>query len=1186
LIATHDAPAAGTWAPLAHPPPAGLNNALLLSDGTVICGDGGSGWYRLTPDIHGSYVNGTWAPIASTHYTRLFYSSDVLTSGNVYVAGGEYGTGKDRAEWYNPLTDTWTEVPRPPSAPVYSDAVSKMLPNGSVLQGTTGGNVWVYNPTLNTITAAASARNQNEACWVKLTNDCVLTVDAFGTQSEHYAPSLNAWYNDGTVPVNLYGYGGELGAGFVLPNGNVFYIGGTTHTAIYTPGANVTAAGTWVAGPEMIFGGVGLGAVDAPSAMMVNGKILCALGTTNGFGSTTYFYEYDYVANSFSQVNGPTGLTLSTAPFATTMLDLPDGSVLYIAGQGSTQVYIYTPDGSPLPAGQPVISSITENADGSYHLTGTGLNGISGGAAYGDDWQMDSNYPLVRMTNSVTGNIYYARTYRWSSTSVMTGARLVTTEFSLPPALPPGAYSLVVAANGNPSAPMTFNYSPPPAPTGLSAIIGDTQLGLSWNVVPGATSYCVKRSNKSGLYYLTVATVGGTNYTDTGLLNGVTYYYVVTAVGSDGPSAYSSELAAAPFGAPSVPTGLTAAPASYVGVNLSWNAVQGAATYNVKRSTTSGGPYTTIASRPNPDYTDTSVSAGTPYYYVVSAVSAGGESSNSSQASATPSAIGDILSGLAANWRFDDGAGTTAVDSSGNNNTGTLLNSPTWVLPGRIGAAALSFNATNLQSVTANNSASLNMSSAITIAAWINPVDWIGNRRIVQKGNSDNQYRFLAEGNALKFNLNGVGTLTGPLPTSNVWTHVAATWNGSTMVIYTNGQVQTSLSVGGSITGTTDPLAIGKKNTSTTEGDYWNGQLDEVRIYSRALSLGEINTIMHNGDASPATPTGLSPVPGNAQVTLNWNPSAAASSYNIKRSTTSGGPYTTVGTSFATTYTDGGLANGTTYYYVVSAVNYTNESANSTQVLARPGIGVVFFVDINYSGVASQVLGAGSYTLAQLQAAGIPNDSASSCRIPAGWTAIIYQNDGFSGLSWTLTSDTPNFTAYSGLNDTMSSCRIIAPAPPGTPANLAATAGDTQVALSWNASSGAARYNVKRSLTSGGPYALLGSTTGTNYIDSAVTNGMTYYYVVSAANIAGESGASSEVSATPFASPIILTIVSATNNQFTFQFQAVNGRTYVVLSSADLANWTPIYTNQASSGVFMFTDTNATGVATFYRVKQ
>ena len=143
----------------------------------------------------------------------------------------------------------------------------------------------------------------------------------------------------------------------------------------------MTTPGTWVAGPEMVFDTNNLGAVDAPAAMMANGKILCALGPTNGFNGPTYFYEYDYLANSFTQVNGPTGATLSSAPFVMTMLDLPDGSILFVSGQGSRNLYVYFPDGSPVPAGQPVINSISMNADGSYHVSGTGFNGLSGGGA-------------------------------------------------------------------------------------------------------------------------------------------------------------------------------------------------------------------------------------------------------------------------------------------------------------------------------------------------------------------------------------------------------------------------------------------------------------------------------------------------------------------------------------------------------------------------------------------------------------------------------------------------------------------------------------------------------------------------------------------------------------------------------------------------------------------------------------
>ncbi len=80
----------------------------------------------------------------------------------------------------------------------------------------------------------------------------------------------------------------------------------------------------------------------------------------------------------------------------------------------------------------------------------------------------------------------------------------------------------------------------------------------------------------------------------------------------------------------------------------------------------------------------------------------------------------------------------------------------------------------------------------------------------------------------------------------------------------------------------------------------------------------------------------MSATAGDAQVSLSWTAVASATSYNVKRATTSGGPYATVATVSATTYTDTGLVNGTTYYYVVSAVNAGGESANSSPVNATP----------------------------------------------------------------------------------------------------------------------------------------------------------------------------------------------------------------------------------------------------------
>ena len=425
---------------------------LLLSDGTVMGQNGqGATWYRLTPDNHGSYVNGTWTTLASMHNDRLYYGSDVLTNGNVYVAGGEYGAGANKAEMYDPVRNVWTPLPTPSGYQIHDD-ISETLPGGNVLQWAASGTL-IYNAASNSWSVAGATSGgagMGEAGWVKLPDDSILTINGGSTTTERYFPSLNQWIAQGSVPVPMYDSQSELGPGFLLPDGRVIFFGGTTNTAIFTPSAlGGTNPGTWAAGATMPGN---LGMPDAPGCMMVNGKILCVLGTNGTYNAPSSFYEYDYLANSFTQINGPTGLTYGSAPYVTRMLALPDGNVLF--SDFGTQLYVYQPDPSPLAAGKPTILSITTNSDGSFHMTGTLLNGISEGAAYGDDAQMASDYPLVRMTNSL-GVVSYARTFNWSSTSVLTN-KIVATEFSLPAGLASGTYSLVVSANGNSSDPFSF----------------------------------------------------------------------------------------------------------------------------------------------------------------------------------------------------------------------------------------------------------------------------------------------------------------------------------------------------------------------------------------------------------------------------------------------------------------------------------------------------------------------------------------------------------------------------------------------------------------------------------------------------------------------------------------------------------------------------------------------------------
>ncbi len=504
----------GTWVPIASFAPhynAGV--MLLLTDGTVLCktsSGGGQGirWDRLTPDASGSYVNGTWSTVAPMAEDRLYFSSQVLRDGRVYVAGGEYGNGGDDAEVFDPVSNSWTQCPKLVHSLTYkiSDANSEILPDGKVLQslvdtGSTKLN-YIWDPATNTYAQTASClRRNNEASWVKLPDNSILFLDNYSTTAERYIPSTGTWVNDASAPVNLYDpYGSEAGGAFLLPNGKLFFIGSTPNSAYYTP-TGTSSPGTWLLGPPIPFN---QGAPDAASAMMVNGKILLAVSQTptsaDHFPDSTVFYEFDYTTNAYTRVHAPgsTSDTLLQPSFITNMLCLPDGSILF-ANQGDDQYYEYQPSGSPLAAGKPTISQIIGSSCTDFMITGTLFNGITEGACYGDDWQNSTNYPIVRFTSG--SNVYYAKTTNWNSTGVMRGASLDTAYFTLPVGIPNGSYTVEVVANGNPSAPFPLVIGPPASITGPSTVCIGSNVNLTDATSGGVWS--------SGVTSLATVTSGG-----------------------------------------------------------------------------------------------------------------------------------------------------------------------------------------------------------------------------------------------------------------------------------------------------------------------------------------------------------------------------------------------------------------------------------------------------------------------------------------------------------------------------------------------------------------------------------------------------------------------------------------------------------------------------------------------------
>src|SRR5271156_5341466 len=271
----------------------------------------------------------------------------------------------------------------------------------------------------------------------------------------------------------------------------------------------------------------------------------------------------------------------------------------------------------------------------------------------------------------------------------------------------------------------------------------------------------------------------------------------------------------------------------------------------------------------------------------------------------------------------------------------------------------------------------------------------------------------------------------------------------------------------------------------------------------------------------PAAPMGLTAAAGNAQVTLNWTASSGSTGYYVKRSTTSGGPYTQISTQAAASDTDTGLTHGTKYYYVVSAYNSAGQSANSAEVNATP----VMPAPSAPAGLAAT---AGN---AQVSLSWAATSGASSYHVKRATTSgsetqiSAPTSNGY--IDTGLTNGTKYFYEVSAVNSggesanspEVSATPVAPVTPPATPTGLQATGGNAQVSLSWNASTGAASYNLKRATTNGGPYnTAVASPTATNYTDTTVTNGTTYYYVVSAANTAGQSANSAQASATP-ASP-------------------------------------------------------------------
>lgn len=502
------------WKNLNNSFPGHPDTCLLLTNGDVMCHEyRTANWHRLHPDNTGSYVNGTWdsPSIASMPngtdasivkgvfcspctYAPLYFASQVLPDGRVVIIGGEDNTNGQT--WtnigfmydpYNTSQGTWSaQLNEPFGTGNIGDAQSIVLQNGTMLLANIStSDAATYDPSTLTFTAVGATgkldRNDEEG-WTMLPNGNILTVDAGVANSfEILDPTTFNWGNSGnTAGVTLTDLGGncnsqEVGPAVARPDGTIVNFTGNTagQNAVYN-----IAAGTWSHNSSMDFpslSGAQYGAADAPASVLPDGHVLvqsspvvCQLQGSppaySIFNTPSHFFEWD--GSNLNQVTDSSGAG-NLVSYQGRMLVLPTGEILFTAfDQNNTDVaQVYSNGNPPQDAWRPVIT----NSPGvvgqglTYTVSGYQFNGFSLGAAYGDDAQSSTNYPLIRITNNGSGHVRYVKTHDPSRMGTVTvgDTTSVSTQMDIPGDMELGASKLVVVTNGIPSQPVDVDIELP-----------------------------------------------------------------------------------------------------------------------------------------------------------------------------------------------------------------------------------------------------------------------------------------------------------------------------------------------------------------------------------------------------------------------------------------------------------------------------------------------------------------------------------------------------------------------------------------------------------------------------------------------------------------------------------------------------------------------------------------------------
>ncbi len=670
-----------------------------------------------------------------------------------------------------------------------------------------------------------------------------------------------------------------------------------------------------------------------------------------------------------------------------------------------------------------------------------------------------------------------------------------------------------------------LNPGVPGAPQDLDTAPSDGMVILSWQAPSSQgdseiTGYNISRSTTQGSLGSIISLGNVLTYSDSPLTNGITYYYRVCALNIQGEGEWSDEVSATPATFPGAPTLISVTPGNGQ-LTLSWSAPSSnggsvVTGYNVYRGTETNTEVILESVGAVLTYTDTAVTNGQRYYYKVSAVNGVGEGARSNEVSGAPMAPATKPS-----------APTLNSPTAGDGQV-TL----TWSEPDDGGDAIIGYNIYRGTS-----------SGAETFLTDVGPVLSYTNTGLT---NGQTYYYQVSA-------LNGVGesersSERSAAPESEDTVPGAPTLNSATAG---NSQVTLSWSApssdgGSSITGYNiyRGTAAGSESPLTTVGtvltyvdnDVTNGgtyyyKVSAVNGVGEGVKSNELSAIPAT---VPSAPTINSATPGNGQVTLSWsapssNGGKAVTTYKIYRSTSAGSEsyLTTVGDVLS--YTNGGLANGQTYYYKVSAVNAAGEGVLSNEISVIPAVPdtaptapILDSLTVSDKQVMVKWSAPSSDGGSALTGYKIYRGTASNGE------ALLATLGAVSSYTDTAVTNGQRYyykvSAVNGVGEGAKSNELSAiPATvPGAPTLNSATAGNGQVTLSWSAPSSnggspVTLYAIYRGAVPGEGAYLEGVENGLTFVDTTVTNGQTYYYEVTAVNDLGESEMSNQLSAKPLA---------------------------------------------------------------------